>query len=151
MNKINIKLKILFILIILAFLSCGQNSKTEKGNGTSGSLKSKIFNPKDDLIGDFAMKPNGKPELRITKENGSYFAQTFENEKWTKQKQLENVKDSDFQELFGKDWRNYVEAGLHKDIFGIFKIKKGYKTKDHTFETGYFMFFLIPADIYKLD
>ena len=146
------KLKLIYILVLTTILSsCGQNSKTENGDGTSGTLKTKIFNPKDDLVGEFAIRPNGKAELKVTRDNGNYYVQILERGSWSKPEQLENVKDSDFQELFGDNWKESVEAGLHKEAFGIFKVKKGYKSKDHTFKTGYFMFFLMAGDIYKLN
>ncbi len=147
------KLKLFYILSLTIILcSCKGNSNTKNGDGTNGTLKAKIFNPKDDLVGEFTTKPNGKAELKITKNKGNYFAQIIERGNWSEPEQLENIKNSDFQELFGKNWKEYVEAGLYKDSFGIFKVKKGYKSKDHTFKTGYFMFFLITSgDIYKLD
>ncbi len=146
------KLKLIYILLISTILnSCGQNKKTENGNGTSGTLKTKIFNPKDDLVGEFAIEPNGKAELKVTKNSENYYVQINESGNWSEPEQLENVKDSNFQQLFGDNWNEFVEAGLNKDSFGIFKVKKGYKYQDHTFKTGYFMFFLMAGDIYKLN
>ena len=146
------KFKLIYILMLTAILnSCGQNSKKENGDGTSGKLKTKIFNPKDDLVGEFAIKPNGKAELKITKNNGNYFVQIIKRGKWSEPEELGNVKDSDFEKLFGNNWRDFVEAGLNKKSFGIFKVKKGYQHKDRTFKTGYFMFFLMAGDIYKLN
>jgi hypothetical protein len=153
------KFKLIYILVLTTILSsCGQNSKTNNGDGTSGTIKSKIFNPKDDLVGEFAIEQNGTAELKVTKQNGDYFIQLFEKGNWSNPEKLGNVNDSDFEELFGVNWRDNIEAGLNAEAFFIFKVKKGSKVKGlydkneyHTFSTGYFFYFLISGDIYKLN
>ena len=153
------KLKLTYILLITVVLnSCGQNKKAESGDGTSGTIKTKIFNPKDDLVGEFEIKQNEGAELKVTKNNGEYYIQLLKKGNWSSPEKLGNVNDSDFEKLFGTNWRDNIEAGLNADSFFIFKVKKGSKVKGlykkneyHTFKTGYFFYFLISGDIYKLN
>lgn len=128
------------IVIILTFISINiyaQNANTS--------------NLKDDLIGEFAIEPNGKAELKITKNNGIYYGQIMEGGNWSNPDVLNDTNSTDLEYLFGKDWRNFVEVGLSKDLFGVFKLKKGSKAQGRTFSTGYFLSYLISGDIYKLN
>ncbi len=108
-------------------------------------------NLKDDLIGEFAIEPNGKAELKITKNNGNYYGQIMEGGNWSNPDKLNNTSIKDLEYLFGKNWKSFVEVGLSKDLFGVFKIKKGAKAQGRTFATGYFLSYLISGDIYKLN
>jgi len=137
---------LLFVLVVLN--SC--QTKNTNGDGTNGNFFNVISNPKDDLIGDFSTKEKGKAEIRVTKQGENYFVSVSRGSGWANPEQLIDVKDEDFAHLFGNNWKEYVEAGLNKSSFGIFKIKKGYQSKDHIFTTGYFMVFLGGGDIYKL-
>jgi hypothetical protein len=143
-----------FSLFFTVFTSCNQSNNTSssgtQGDGTNGSILSIISDPKDDLVGEYAFKEGGQAEIRITKENDSYFVSVGKNEKWERPEQLDNVSDKDFIDLFGQNWKSYVKAGLHKDIFGIFKVEKGYTYSNHTFKTGYFVMFIGGGDVYKL-
>lgn len=107
-------------------------------------------NAKDDLVGDFTTKENGKAEIRITKSDGKYFVALAEGQNWSKPEQLDVVQDKDCVHLFGENWKDCVEAGFNKGMFGIFKVKKGSHSKDHTFTTDYFIMMLGGADVYKL-
>lgn len=146
-----------FILIIsfsiLVLIGCNQTTKQSEVNKSSDATIDDILivtNPKDDLIGDFAIKEGGRAEIKITKENGNYFVSIQQVGKWTKPEQLIDVKDKDFELLFGENWKSYVKAGIHKDAFGIFKVEKDYQFKNHIFKTGYFVMLLGGSDIYKL-
>ena len=122
-----------FSLFFTVFTSCNQSNNTSS-SGTQG----------------YAFKEGGQAEIRITKENDSYFVSVGKNEKWERPERLDNVSDKDFIDLFGQNWKSYVKAGLHKDIFGIFKVEKGYTYSNHTFKTGYFVMFIGGGDVYKL-
>lgn len=146
--------KIVYLFFIAIVFGCNQPNNTSnsatQGDGTDGSILNVITDPKDDLVGEYAFKEGGRAEIRITKDNGSYFVSVGKNEKWERPEQLENVTDKDFIELFGQNWKSYVKAGLHKDMFGIFKVEKGFKNNNHTFTTGYFVMFIGGGDVYKL-
>lgn len=138
-------------LLITCIISCKQSNNTTNSNdGTNNSILNIISDPKDDLIGEYALKEGGQAEIRITKENDSYFVSIGKNGKWERPEQLDNVSDKDFIDLFGQGWKSYVKAGLHKGMFGIFKVQKGYVYNNHTFKTGYFMMFAGGGDVYKL-
>lgn len=112
----------------------------------------KLSNPKDDLIGEFSSKEGGTGELRITKEEGKYFASMLNGGNWSAPYPLEDVKEDDYVKIFGDDWKSYVDAGMQGDGVGIFKVNKGHQYKNHTFHSGYYILIgvLGGADIYKL-
>ena len=132
-----------FILVFTLF-SC-QNS-------TSNGALSIFSNPKDDLIGEFSLREGGIVGLKITKEDGKYFASMLNGGKWSALYQLDDVKEEDYVKIFGDDWKSYVSAGIQGDGVGIFKVKKGHQYKNHTFNSGYFILMSVlgGADIYKL-
>lgn len=147
---------ITFGLFLIIFTSCNHSGNASdsdvKGDGTDGSILNIISNPKDDLVGEYAIKEGGQAEIKITKESENYFVSITEGkDKWRKPEQLEDVSDKDFTGLFGENWKSYVKAGLHKQMFGIFKVEKGYTYDKHTFESGYFMMFMGGGDVYKLE
>ena len=147
----------LALITVTFLLTCCQNSKTENKNGTSESSKTNNINPKDYLVGEFALVPNGKAIMRISKKNDDYFLQYIDesDNDWEKPTQLLSPKDSDIEILFGTNWKDYVEVGLkdHSGYFTttIYKLKKKYKSKDHTFETGYVLDFMEKNNIYKVN
>lgn len=113
-------------------------------------LSCQLSNPKDDLVGEFSLKEGGIVGLKITKEDGKYFASMLNGGEWSALYQLDDVKEEYYVEIFGDDWKSYVDAGIQGDGVGIFKVNKGHEYKNHTFHSGYYIWVLGGADIYKL-
>lgn len=148
---------LLFFLIAFIYLtifsSCQSNNHSNKqklNNETNENLTIIKSNPQDDLVGEFTTEEGGKAILKITKKTDNYFVSFTDGGNQSPSGQLTNIKDKDLLQDFGGNWKEYVEAGLGSGTFGIFKIKKGYKSQDHTYKTGYFLMYFGSGDLFKI-
>jgi hypothetical protein len=145
MNSVN---KVCFLFYFALLLSACQ---PKHDDGTNGNFFNFVSNPKDELVGDFALTDTGKAFIRVTKQKGNYLLSAYEHETWSPAEKMVNVKDTEFVQIFGNTWKENVEAGIHLEKgIAVFKVKKGFQFQDHTFKTGYTMAFIGRLDLYKL-
>lgn len=107
----------------------------------------------DALLGEYALKPGGQAELKISKSGDQYVASVRRGGAgWSSPDNLVACSEADYAQLFGSGWKEVEPLGLRatNGPFGIFRVKKGATAQGHTFKTGYFMFFMGGGDVYKL-
>lgn len=106
------------------------------------------------LVGEYSTTDGGQAEFRITRVRGESFASVLKGgDAWTNPEKLVECSEKDYEDLFGTNWRDLKVRGLRASTgsFGIFRVQKGAVGRDHTFQTGYFMVFILGgADVYRL-
>lgn len=145
---ISVKIRAVLVLAVSLFwMGCGtKKSEAPNPNETIAD----ISNPLDELVGEYATKPNGEVTIRITKTEDRYFYESLENGTWYPPKEVKEVDVALQKTMFGANSEEFVEFGLSKDLFGVFKVKRDKSFHGHTFKSEYMMMLLVPIDVYKL-
>lgn len=106
----------------------------------------------DALVGEYALKPEGPAEVKISRNGDQFVASVRQGSGWSRPESLVVCTEADYAQLFGPGWKQIEPVGLRatNGPFGIFRVKKGATAQGRTFKTGYFMFALGGGDVYKL-
>ena len=106
----------------------------------------------DALVGEYALKPEGRAEVKISRDGDQFVASVRQGSGWSRPESLVVCTEADYAQLFGPEWKQIEPFGLRatNGPFGIFRVKKGATAHGRTFETGYFLFALGGGDVYKL-
>ncbi|WP_127023504.1 hypothetical protein [Flagellimonas beolgyonensis] len=104
------------------------------------------------LIGVYASEPDGNPNFRISQADGQYWAELFEDGKWSAPKKLEESTDKDIAKFFGEDMVGHVDTGLisKNALFAVFKIDDEFKVAGDRVNSDYMAIMLFPFPVYKL-
>jgi hypothetical protein len=102
----------------------------------------------DDLLGEYAVRPDGPPLVRVTRSSSGYAASIRLGPGWSTSLPLAPCQEADYIHQFGPRWRDVEPVGLRarRDDqeaypFGIFKVRRGAGAGRHRFEGGYFVEF----------
>lgn len=107
----------------------------------------------DDLVGDYALRADGPPALRITRNESALQVSAREsNDQWSPPDEVVPCEDGVYSAIFGENWQALNVRGLcsARGSFGLFTLDKGATVDGHTFKTGYFMVFVGGTDVYPL-
>ena len=94
------------------------------------------------LVGSYASKENGNPEIKITKDGEKYFVSIYSDESWSKPQELHSGTKENLKELFGKD-ADRIKSSLittQNGSFGIFLVTPGEIYADIKAPTAYLVY-----------
>lgn len=136
--------------LAMLFLNCKNNPAPEKSNATFSLTQINVA--EDDLLGEYALKPNGKAEIRISKSNGDFVAEILDNRKWSTPKKIVKTNNEKLAFIFGKQMVQHVESGLTSEdaAFGIFKVDDEFEVAGDKINSEYMAILLFPVQVFKL-
>lgn len=106
----------------------------------------------NDLVGIYAVQENGvmKDFLKVERQGTKYLLSEKRGGKWRDKKStLKIVTAEDFKKLLKRDVTEPFTGLMNKHL-AIFQVPKGWKEKEFSTATGYFMFFMFgPVELHK--
>lgn len=102
----------------------------------------------DTLVGCYAKKQDGNPEIRVKKRDGKYYLSIAAD--WKEEALGHEPTDQEVENIFA-DQAAFYEAGLYSGMLGIFKVRSGITVKNRPISGKYIAAVLFDAgEVYRV-
>jgi hypothetical protein len=130
------------------------NSKSTESDFDHNSFAKKLFGNRNSLEGLYAIEAGGKPDIKVTNDDGKYYVSFLDGSSWSRPEGLHDATESELKELFDEQEVKGVRSAVAADNEGVFalaKVDKGVYWGAEN-DSGYLMFMMFQGgNIYKVN